>query len=57
MLTIALIICAVHGSLLPIEVPGPVHVGQRWITVPAIDARFSRDRCWVETTEVEDVVQ
>ena len=57
MLTITLIICAFGSEILSFEVPGPVVMSERWITVPALDARFGRKQCWVESKEEADAVQ
>lgn len=56
-MTLTLIICALGGDLIHLEVPGPVIVGQQWINVPALDARFGRKQCWVESKEETNAVQ
>lgn len=56
-MTLTLIICALGGDLLSFEVPGPVIVDKQWINVPALQTRFGRKQCWVESKEETDGVQ
>lgn len=56
-MTLTLIICALGGDLFHLEVPGPVIVDKQWISVPALDTRFGRKQCWVESKEEVDAVQ
>ena len=56
-MALTLIICSLGGGLLTFEVPGPVTVTAGWINVPALDARFGRKQCWVESKEEADAVQ
>jgi len=57
MFTITVIICALGSEILSFEVPGPVTLDKQWINVPALQARFGRKQCWVESKEETDAVQ